>query len=106
MSDQEWRYLEQVKQGVLNQLERDTVHSIYMLALEDDLLDIYVFYKTNDDVRNFHSNGFSQQVTNLIERELDSVGRGKSYGVRTMYEFDSHENVVENFEGNYYLRLK
>jgi hypothetical protein len=47
----------------------------------------------------------ADEVRDAVFDELEKVGRGDRGTIKVDFEFDSHENVEENFDGNYYNRL-
>jgi hypothetical protein len=68
-------------------------------------LDVYVFYTTENELKNAQHDGTSRLVETRILEDLDASDVGKLAGVEVRIEFDSDENVTKNYQGNYYLRL-
>lgn len=90
----------------LNQIPKENIHCIHFIPIGLHKVQVHVFYHTNDDLAQLNRDGFSQQFMDLMGVELNKLGIGEEQGIQLRYEFDSHENVVKNFAGNYYHRLK
>ena len=66
----------------------------------------YVFFRWAREIQEAEKSGLAVQIKDMILEELEKVGRGSRHTMRVIFEFDSHENVISNFEGDYYLRLR
>ena len=65
----------------------------------------YVFFKKNKDIEACKGSGIVQDIIDCVYAELERAGRGKKEDITVAFEFDSDENVIANFEGNYGDRL-
>ena len=71
----------------------------------DDGIGVWIFYETNADLE-------SAKVTSngLVRERLLAELRAANYPFKDFpeisFEFDSHENVEANYQGNYYYRLR
>jgi hypothetical protein len=50
--------------------------------------------------------GLASKIKEAVYEEMEKVGRGPREAIRIDFEFDSHENVVRDYEGDYFLRLR
>jgi hypothetical protein len=66
----------------------------------------YVFFQRDSDVAVAQQNGLADQIVDFVYEALERVGRGRRSEIKVAFEFDSHERVVTQFEGNYWLRLR
>ena len=66
----------------------------------------YIFFKKNRNIAECEANGTSQDMRDFVYDKLEEFGRGKRNETKIVFEFDSFENVQENFEGNYFLRMR
>ena len=83
------------------------VHQVFLFYSSSiDEFGAYVFYNDNKAVRSAGQNGLSDKIRHSIYKELERHGRGNRDEITLTVEFDSHENVVENYEGDYFLRLR
>jgi hypothetical protein len=81
-------------------------YNLHMIAEDDYKLRTYVFYKKSEDLQIYLDNGVSQQIIEFVYAELERQKRGKRDEIEVELEFDSHENVAANYDGNYFLRLR
>jgi hypothetical protein len=72
----------------------------------DFSLGVFLFVETDAQL---HSSD-AESWFSWLKREFLSVLRAKGYPDRWLgavtFELDSHENVVKNFEGSYFYRLR
>lgn len=81
-------------------------HNSHVIAEDDRKFRAYIFYKKNEDVRDAKESGMQIQLVKFVYDELERQGRGDKDSLDVTFEFDSHENVLSNFEGDYFLRLR
>lgn len=77
-----------------------------MLPQRNNEFEAYVFFETNLDVAAAHKQGTTEAVERAVYEELERAGRGTRPDITVRFEFDSHENVVANYRGSYYLRMR
>jgi hypothetical protein len=80
-------------------------HNFYLIAEEETKFRAYIFYKTNKDIQLCKDKGIDRKIEDFIYEELKRQGRGSKGIIKVAFEFDSDENVSENYEGDYFLRL-
>jgi len=77
-----------------------------ILPQDDVNFRAYIFFKKHADITECETNGLSQAMRDVVHRKLEEYGRGKRDEITVDFEFDSYEEVVRNFEGNYFLRMR
>jgi hypothetical protein len=82
------------------------LHNVYVLPQDDVDFRAYVFFNTDKDTEQSKRSGIIQELTNFLFEELERFGRGKKGEITIAVEVDSDENVTNNFEGDYFLRLR
>jgi len=107
INNPEWAHLDEVKERVLKRFaDSSVVREIHFIPINAKQLEIYVFFNRDEDLIVCEKSGVANKIKDLFNEELERVNRGNSSGVIIRFEFDSHENVVRNFRGNYFLRLR
>ena len=105
----QWRVLEVVRGRFENWLVKQSwakrVHKIEFIP-HAQTLEVYVFYKTDADVDDGKSNGVSESVTQKMLSELAESGYPVQASSDVRFTFDSHENILKNYKGSYFLRLR
>ena len=82
----------QIREAVLDEFkDRAPIHSIWLFPNV-----AYVFYSTNSDIELCKSNGTSKALKEHIEREFQKMVSGSCE-----VNFDSHEHVLKQYNGNY-----
>ncbi|MFK7779107.1 MAG: hypothetical protein QM501_13460 [Gimesia sp.] len=69
----------------------------------------YVFYLTDRMIVEGKESGLSSEIEEAVYEELTTAGRGGSGDQNTLdvsFEFDSYENVEQNYDGDYFDRLR
>ena len=74
----------------------------------DNSLVVLIFYESDSDVAIYDGDGTTEAIRLKFQDELAASKSQFSFSQlpNMSFVFDSHENVVKNFEGNYFLRLK
>lgn len=98
--------LSEVRGQLLNQFGVRGVHELFVLfspALS--CFGVYVFYRLNSQIEEAELSGLAEEIKAAIFEALERVGRGPRESLNVKFEFDSHENVEKEYDGNYYDRL-
>jgi len=84
------------------------VHIDYVVPFvkEDDVLGIWIFYKTHESASTYQKNGVSDKVKAFVIEALLAHGYPRAGVDQSNFVFDSEENVKKNFEGSYFYRLR
>jgi hypothetical protein len=109
-SKQGWSALKTAKSGFLNWAASNdiAVHCVeYVAGFEDwhKRAEIYVFFPTDTDLEQHRKTG-RLQVIEAHYRQLLAEAQYPQERCPAHFYFDSHENVVKNYEGNYFYRLR
>jgi hypothetical protein len=100
------RGLSDVREKILERFKRSgEVHEFFVLDSSERSFRAYVFYPQDKDIQEAEKSGLEARIKDAVFNELENVGRGERNTVEVEFEFDSHENVERQFEGNYYNRL-
>lgn len=98
--------LEDVRKRVLAKFSSDgTIHEFFILDSSANSFRAYVFFKKESQIELARQSGLIHDIEEAVFRELQRVGRGARDEASVEFEFDSHENVEKNYEGNYFNRL-
>lgn len=99
--------LSEVREKVLAQFKGKGVHEFMVLySRKTDSLGAYVFYDVDSQIGEAVETGLAKKIEEAVYEGLENVGRGTREDIKVNFEFDSHENVVRNYEGDYYNRLR
>lgn len=99
--------LSEVREKILAQFKTKGLHELMILySRKTDALGVYVFYESDNQISEADESGLAKDIESLVFEELERVGRGSKEGIKVSFEFDSHENVIRNYEGDYYNRLR
>lgn len=103
---EEYRGLSDVCDQILIRFRKDGVHEVYIFYDSDtDVFYPIIFYQWEKQIKEAEESGLSSRIKDAVYEELERVGRGNKDNIKVVFEFDSHENVEKNFDGNYYERL-
>jgi hypothetical protein len=99
--------LSEVRSRVVDLFKDEGLHEAFVFySPANELFVVYLFYRLNDEIPAAEKSGLSAKIKQMVIEELERVGRGNRDTIKVEFEFDSHENVEANFEGDYYLRLR
>lgn len=101
------RGLSDVRQRILERFRDVGVHECFVLySRPTDTFIAYVFYLSERDISEGAQSGRWAEIREAVYDELAAVGRGNRDKLNVTVEFDSHENVEKNYEGDYFNRLR
>ncbi|AJY73853.1 hypothetical protein [Paenibacillus beijingensis] len=106
--DKQWEIIEKAKK-ILIDWSKDNdarIYTIHFIPMFDFSLEVYVFYESDNDVLQNLNNGISDNITTMFNKSLSDLGYMKYFSENIKFVFDSHENVVNNYEGSYFFRLR
>jgi hypothetical protein len=83
-----------------------SLHEFEILFQIDEDFRAYVFFEKDLDIEKYKNNGIIQQMINFVYAELEHAGRGNKNEINVVFELDSDENVLRNYGGDYFLRLR
>ena len=105
--DEGFLHLEQVREAVLLRF-RDTcpLYAFHIMPQRGVDFRAYIFFNTEKDIETCKNSGIAQQIIDFVYSELERVGRGTKAAIKVAFEFDSNENVISKYNGDYFLRLQ
>ena len=99
--------LSEVREKVLARFKNKGVHEFIVLySRKAESFGAYVFYDVDSQIDQSVKTGLSKEIEEAVFKELERVGRGSKEKIKVNFEYDSHENVIQNYEGDYYSRLR
>ncbi len=101
------RGLSDVRSRILGRFQNAGLHEAFVsFSPANNTFVAHLFYRRNDQIKEADESGLTSRIKDAVVEELESVGRGNRDAINVDFEFDSHENVEANYEGDYYLRLR
>lgn len=101
------RGLSGVRSKLLERFRDQGLHEAFVLfSPASNTFFARLFFRTNKQVADAAVTGLAAQMESAVYEELEIAGRGTRSVLNVIVEYDSHQNVVENFEGDYFLRLR
>lgn len=105
--------IEQALSDVLNDMKVRGIrvrHTEVVTTSEewDDALGIWFFFEDDDELAKCRLDGTTATIETLFNDRLDAAKKPYSFSKlpTVVFEFDSHENVLRNYQGSYFLRLR
>lgn len=101
------RGLSEVCDQIIKRFKKEGLHEFFLFYSQKiNAFRAYVFYGQEQQIEEAEKSGLSSRIQDAVFEELERVGRGSKNEIKVDYEFDSHENVEQNYEGDYNLRLR
>ncbi len=106
--EQQWGVIEKAKMILLNWSQCNNVHlfAVHFVPMSDFSLEVYVFYKNDFDITENQNNGISDIVKQIFLKALNDLNYKRYFNSNITFIFDSNENVINNYQGSYFLRLR
>lgn len=82
------------------------IETVIPFVLTDKDLWVWLFFDTDELVKKYQQEGTEDKVRSEYLRTLKSLQYPEDYLNQVTFYIDSHENVVKNFEGSYFYRLR
>lgn len=99
--------LSDVRSNILRRFREDGLHEAFIFySSASNLFVVHLFFLRNEQIEEADKSGLASRIKQTVVEELEKAGRGNRNTIKVDFEFDSHENVEANFEGDYYLRLR
>jgi len=104
----QWALIKEAKKLLMIWAENNNIniYDIHFVPMGDFRLEVYIFYEKNDDIKKNQLSGQTEQVKAIFLEKLSKLDYKKHFDKGVSFIFDSNENVVENYEGSYFLRLR
>ncbi len=101
------RGLSQVRDKILASFQGSgELHEFFILDSSEKSFRAYVFYRWERQIKEAEKSGLAHKIKNAVFDELEEVRRGNRSAIHVDFEFDSHESVEKNYDGDYYSRLR
>lgn len=71
-----------------------------------DMFHIMVVVRTDRDIQKVKMNGFAEEMEQFVRTNLEDLGRGKAEDLNLKIDWESDENIQENYDGSYWDRLR
>ncbi len=99
--------LDIVRNLVLNQFQDKGVHEAFILfSPSKKIFKVYIFYQNSIQIKEAENSGINLCIKRTICNSLKMIGRIDFNINNIEFVFDSHENVKDNYEGDYFLYLR
>jgi hypothetical protein len=69
-------------------------------------LEVYIFYKNDFDMTQNKNNGISDKAKQVFLKALNDLNYMRCFNNNITFIFDSNENVINNYQGSCFLRLR
>jgi hypothetical protein len=104
----QWKLTEKAKKKIIKWAKKNSIeiHEIHFIPMYDFSLEIYIFFVSDKCLQVYEENSITQTLKeNFIDilSKLEYMDRVSS---KIDFVFDSHENVVKNYNGSYFFRLR
>ena len=82
------------------------IQTVVPFVLTDKSLGVWLFFDNDQLVQTYNKNGVTDNVKQKYLDFLKNDNYPADYLAQVTFFVDSHENVVKNFEGSYFYRLR
>ncbi|MCR9145486.1 MAG: hypothetical protein NXI24_24820 [bacterium] len=101
------RGLSEVGEHIKERFKTDGVHQCFVFySSQADSFGAFIFYDHDHQIQEAEKSGLAERIKDEVLYALEEVGRGERGTLQVEFEFDSHDNVERNYEGDYFLRLR
>ncbi|HNX29616.1 MAG TPA: hypothetical protein PKN87_09460 [Syntrophomonadaceae bacterium] len=106
--EQQWDLIEKAKTILMKWSENNNANllAVHFVPMFDFSLEVYIFYKSDADIKRNQNNGISEKAKQIFLKALNDMEYMKNFNDNITFTFDSNENVINNYEGSYFLRLR
>jgi hypothetical protein len=109
--DEQFAYIETAKGNVLAWAKKQGIPLVrveYVFPFVDTNfgLSAWFFYETDDQLQRSEAMGWPDRLVSRLTEVLEGLGYPAGWLSKISGYFDSHENVVRNYEGSYFYRLR
>ena len=106
--EQQWDLIEKAKMILMNWAQNYNVHlfTVHFVPMLDFSLEEYIFYESDFDITQNQKSGISDKIKQVFLKALADLNYMKHFNNNITFIFDSNENVVNNYQGSYFLRLR
>jgi hypothetical protein len=72
----------------------------------DFSLSAWFFFETDEQLQRSNASGWPERLSTRFTEVLATFGYPAAWLTKIGFFWDSHENVVRNYEGSYFYRLR
>ncbi len=72
----------------------------------DFKLSAWFFFETDEQLRRSDAMGWPERLSARFTEVLSALGYPAAWLTKIGFSWDSHENVIRNYEGSYFYRLR
>ncbi len=107
--NKQFNIIEKIEAQMISYLKEKgyNLHRIYPIipfVEEDEYMGAFFFFSTESEKEKARSSGIENEIKSYFLKELER--HNYPYNLEEVeFGFDSHENVVNNFKGNYNYRF-
>ncbi|MCX7745413.1 MAG: hypothetical protein N2645_00780 [Clostridia bacterium] len=104
----QWDLLEKAKIVLMNWTRANNINlfTVHFVPMHDFSLEVYVFYESDFDITQNKRNGISDTIKQVFLKALNDLNYMNIFSNNITFTFDSNENVMNNYQGSYFLRLR
>jgi len=81
-------------------------YDFFIMDCSEHSFRAYIFYRWDRQISEADNSGLALKIITAVYDNLEDAGRGDRKAIEVEFEFDSHENVEQNYEKDYFLRLR
>lgn len=100
------RGLDEISETLAERYKERSVRRIWLTDSSENAFAATVFYESDNDIKEAATSGLSSEIVNALYEQLEEKGRGTRNQIALDVDFDSHESVMLEYNGNYLLRFK
>lgn len=99
--------LDEISQAALDHLQSEyPLAQLQLFPHREADFHAYVFFETDAQVAASENDGSRSVIEDAVYTAIANAGKGTRPGISIHFEYDSEQNVKENFEGSYHLRMR
>jgi len=106
--EQQWDMLEKAGISLKKWSKKNNIgiYAVHFIPTLNFSLEVFIFYKNDIDVTQNQNNGTSERVKQFFLKALQDINYMDCFNNNISFIFDSNENVINNYEGSYFFRLR
>lgn len=89
-----------------NGIHLHNIETITPFIDADFELHVVLFFNTDIDLNTYNKDGTSNRLQQLYLEELTNNNYPEEWLKAVTFEFDSYENVMRKYNGNYFYRMR
>lgn len=104
----QWDIIEKGKEKLLKWSKENEaqIFTVHFVPIGFSPLEVYIFYENDSDIVLNEKSGITENVKRVFLETISNLDYTKIFDNNIIFIFDSNENVIKNYQGNYFLRLR